>query len=241
MIVKKNIYVILVEPEYPANVGFVARCMMNFDFEHLILINPKCEINEAYIYSAHARNILEKAVILREIDDLKDFLDFLIGTTSKAGHDYNVQRMAITPKMLTNTINDVYGNIGLMFGRESIGLKNEELRLCDLIVTIPASRKYAALNLSHAVAIILYEIFLSNGNLQGKVGFREASLVEKEKLQEYFDKILDVLNYPIHRKERASIVFKRIIGRSFISGREAFIIMGALRRILLQLTNRITD
>ncbi|MEM3615414.1 MAG: TrmH family RNA methyltransferase, partial [Candidatus Methanomethylicia archaeon] len=165
---------------------------------------------------------------------VKDFVDFMVGTTSKSGHDYNVARMSITPKMLVESMKDVKGNIGLIFGRESIGLKNEELKLCDIIVTIPTSKMYPSLNLSHAVAIILYE--LSSSQLSSRQeGFREASRIEKEKLLEYFSKILETLNIPSHRKERAFIIFKHVIGRAFISGREAYTLMGVFRHILLEL------
>ncbi|MCS7368537.1 MAG: RNA methyltransferase [archaeon GBS-70-058] len=231
----ENIYIVLVEPEYSGNVGFVARVMMNFGFKHLILINPKIDFNEASIYAVHAKPILYNAIILDDLTKLKDFTDFNIGTTSKHGHDYNLLRMAITPRMLADAIKDVNGKIGLIFGRESIGLKNEELKFCDIIVTIPASHMYPSLNLSHAVAIILYELFLSK-NSNKPVKFRESSRIEKEKLLEYFKRVLDAINYPSHRKERAFIVFKHIIGRSFISGREAFTLMGVFRRILLSLS-----
>lgn len=227
-------YVILVEPENPGNIGFTSRLLMNFDFENLILVNPKCNLNEAYIYAAHAEKILEKAIIVNSIKDVECIVDFLVGTTSKPGHDYNVFRMPITPKMLVKNLSNLKGKVGIIFGRESIGLKNEEVELCDFIVTIPTSEAYPALNLSHAVAIILYEIFTSIDEKSFK-GFREASLLEKKKLLEYFEKTLEKLNYPHHRRKRALIVFRHIIGRTFISGREAFTIMGVFRRILIQL------
>jgi TrmH family RNA methyltransferase len=231
----ESIYIVLVEPEYSGNVGFVARVMMNFGFKHLILINPKIDVNEASIYAVHAKPILDDAIVLDDLTKLKDFTDFNIGTTSKRGHDYNLLRMAITPRMLADAISDVRGKIGLIFGRESIGLKNEELKLCDVIVTIPTSHLYPSLNLSHAVAIILYELFLSKSSSK-PAKYRESSQIEKEKLLEYFKNILDAINYPSHKRERAFIVFKHIIGRSFISGREAFTLMGVFRRILLSLS-----
>lgn len=236
--INENTYVILVEPGNPANVGFVARCIMNFDFKHLLLVNPKCDLREAYVYAVHAKSILDNAVILDSLHKVRDFMDFTVGTTSKSGHDYNVMRMAITPKMLAQSLSNVMGKIGLIFGRESIGLKNEELRLCDLIVNIPTSKSYPSLNLSHAVAIILYE--LSSESLYSKhKKFRKASKIEKEKLLGYFNELLDILDLPIHRRERAFIVFKHIVGRSFISGREAFTLMGVFRRILLKLSGAI--
>jgi len=52
------------------------------------------------------------------------------------------------------------GGVALLLGREDFGLFEEELARCDLLVTIPASREYPILNLSHAAAILLYELAL---------------------------------------------------------------------------------
>ena len=48
--------------------------------------------------------------------------------------------------------------LSILFGREDVGLLNEELKLCDLVVGISASLEYPEMNLPHAVAVILYEL-----------------------------------------------------------------------------------
>ena len=47
----------------------------------------------------------------------------------------------------------------LVFGRENHGLDRTELALCDLTVQVPTSPEHPVLNLSHAVGILLYELF----------------------------------------------------------------------------------
>ena len=47
----------------------------------------------------------------------------------------------------------------LIFGRENYGLYREELALCEVTITIPTNPKFPILNLSHAVGIVLYEIY----------------------------------------------------------------------------------
>ena len=59
----------------------------------------------------------------------------------------------------------------------------------------------------------------------------EASLEEKQDLLEYMDRVLDNLEYPPHKKKNASTVFRRVMGRAFISGREAHTLKGMFRRI----------
>ena len=156
------IEIILVEPRKQENVGSVARVMKNFGFDKLILVNPKCKIGvKANKVVKHAKDVLKNTKI-------KDFSylkrpDYLVGTTSKLGTDYNIPRNPISVEDLALKISNIINNkkikIGLLIGREGTGLNNKEINLCDILVTIPASKKYPTLNVSHATSIILYELF----------------------------------------------------------------------------------
>ena len=53
--------------------------------------------------------------------------------------------------------------LGLLFGPEKAGLKNEELVLADAIVRIPLNPAFASLNLAQAVLIMAYEWRLGSG------------------------------------------------------------------------------
>ncbi len=48
--------------------------------------------------------------------------------------------------------------MALLFGRERVGLTNEELQKCHFHVMIPANPEYSSLNLAMAVQILAYEI-----------------------------------------------------------------------------------
>lgn len=225
------IYVVFVEPETPGNIGFLARIMKNFGLNHLVLINP-CQLeHEAYYQSMHAREIIYNH---QEYDSLPEFLendkiDFIVGTTGTAGGSYNLPRIAITPENLAQSLN-IQGDIALVFGREGDGLTNQELELCDLVVSIPTHESYPILNITHAAAIIFYELFKTEKDYPVE-DLDEASLEEKQGLIDYMDEVLGKLDYPPHKKKNASIVFKRIIGRAFISGRESHTLKGMFRRI----------
>ena len=143
--------VVLVEPENPANVGFVARVMKNFGFKELVLVRPKADLEEAKITAKHAKDILENAEIVDEIPKAP----LVVGTTGKRAKPRLVRRIYVTPRELKEYLRE---DAIILFGRESIGLTNEELELCDIVVSIPTSREYPIMNLSHAVAVVLYEI-----------------------------------------------------------------------------------
>lgn len=225
------IYVVFVEPKTPGNIGFLARTMKNFGLSQLVLINP-CELeHEAYYQSMHAREIIYNR---QEYHSLSEFLDargidFAVGTTGTAGGSYNIPRIAVTPENLAQSLN-VQGDVALIFGREGDGLTNHELELCDVVVSIPTHESYPILNITHAAAIIFYELF-KNEKQYPVEDLEEASLEEKQGLMEYMDDVLDNLDYPPHKRKNASTVFRRVVGRAFVSGREAHTLKGMFRRI----------
>ena len=153
------ISVAILEPKTPGNVGAVARVMKNFGFRELIVINPQCDIlaDEALARAKHAKDVLKKAKIIKSLKSLK--YDYLIATTGKTGGSYNVTRLTVTPEQVSEEIPRNAKTV-LLFGREGIGMTNEEIEGCDIVVNIqtPGSSNYRTLNLSHAVAVVLYEL-----------------------------------------------------------------------------------
>jgi len=223
--------VILVEPRYEGNIGSVARVMKNFGFSELILINPVKLGKEARAMAMHGIDILKNAKKFDNFSAVKEKFDFLIATTSIVGTDRNPLRTPIPLYDLRNAL-EVEGKIGLVFGREDYGLYNEEIEACDLLVSIPASEEYPTLNLSHSVAILLYEIsrqrFENRKNRLKKL--RKADLVEKKVLLEKFDSFVDSVHDREQDAKLAKKTFRQLIGRAFISGRESFTLIGLFRR-----------
>ena len=229
------IYVVFVEPESPGNIGFLARIMKNFGLTNLVLINPCKMENESYYKAMHAREVVSNS---ETYYSLKEFLkskeiDSAIGTTGNAGGSYNVARIAVSPEQLADTIN-YNGNIALIFGREGNGLSNEEISLCDVIVSIPTHDYYPILNITHAAAIIFYEMFKREKSYPVD-RIESASAAEKDSLINCMDEIILKLGYPQHKSKNASLVFRRIIGRAFISEREAHTLKGTFRRIKVRI------
>ena len=231
--------VIVLEPENAGNVGAIARVMKNFSLEELVLVNPKFEdMLEAEIRTMHGKDVLKNMKIVSNFEESIADVDFIVGTTAKTGMNYNVLRTTITPDLLVERLANVNGKIALLFGRESMGLTNEELVRADIIVTIPASG-YSTLNVSHAAAIIFYEIYKSQAHKK-KGSPRASSKLEKEKALEYFSLILEDIKYPSFKYKIAERVFHNVISRAFISGREIYTLIGVLRRIHSFLSSKST-
>ncbi|MDO5851132.1 MAG: TrmJ/YjtD family RNA methyltransferase [Methanobacteriaceae archaeon] len=229
-----TVYIVFIEPETPGNIGFLARTMKNFGMKELVLINP-CELEDSAYYQAmHAKELVQNAQIYNDINQFlsENKITQIIGTSGISGGSYNVPRIAITPHELGNNI-QVNENIAILFGREGDGLTNEEISLCDVLVSIPTNKEYPIMNITHAAAVILYEIYVNNQEEDiNRAEIEEATYIQKQEIKEDLNKLVGQLEYPPHKEKLAHTVTQRILGRAFISGREAHIIRGTIKRTL---------
>lgn len=228
---KDNIYIVFVECETPGNIGFLARTMANFGLKNLVLINPPTLTNEAYYQATHGKYIVENAKIYPSLDSFyqSQRIDFKVASTGMAGGSYNLSRIPIKPEELGKSMN-VSNKIAILFGREGNGLTNEEIENCDICVSIPTDPTYPIMNISHAAAIIFYELF-KNKHEFGVEGLKESSSLEKEYLQKNMNELIDSLNIPEHKKRNGKKTFNNIISRAFITRRETHTLNGILRRL----------
>lgn len=133
---------ILVEPEIPENTGFIARLAANFDFS-LRLVNPDFNLEEARKTAKNAQKKLREARIFDSVEEAVEDLDYVVGT--KPGRGKSLEEFEPSE------------NTSVMIGRESSGLSNRELELCDAVVYIQTSG-YNSLNQSHAAGILFYKL-----------------------------------------------------------------------------------
>ena len=232
---KENIYIVFVECETPGNIGFLARTMANFGLKNLVLINPPTLTNEAYYQATHGKYIVENAKIFPTLDDFyqSQRIDFKVASTGMAGGSYNLSRIPIKPEELGKSIN-VSNKTAILFGREGNGLTNKEIDDCDICVSIPTDPTYPIMNISHAAAIIFYELF-KNKHEFGVEGLVESSDLEKEYLIKDMQELIEYLDIPDHKKRNGLKTFNNIVSRAFITGREAHTLKGILRRLKIKL------
>jgi TrmH family RNA methyltransferase len=154
--------VVLVGPQIPANVGFVARVLSNFALtEWCLLGGCGWRGTEAERTGAPAREVLEA---VREVDDLTDAVSgctHVIGFTARSGKHRAVLDLAELPEVAKGWGDDA--RPVFLFGREDRGLEAPETDACTHLVRIP-TLGLPSLNLSHAVAVALYEWFRMPGS-----------------------------------------------------------------------------
>lgn len=220
---------IVVEPEIEGNLGFLARTMANFDFEQLILVNPKTKIGKkAKNRAVHAQKVLENVLIKDSFEKALNCVDFSIGTTGLESVDSsNFVRSTTDVREIAERASEVSGDIGVVLGRESKGLTNEELSMCDMAVKVPTSDNYPVMNITHAACVVFYELFRAE-----KKGDREASSrKEKEYLKHIFKSIVNKMEYSESDADREVQCLQNFIGRSFVDKSEINTLIGVFKKI----------
>ncbi len=179
-----NVVFILIEPAVPENVGAAARAMKTMGFREMRLVNPCDHLSDPARWLAHASNdILEQADVFATFEEAVADIDFIVGTTAKqrlVKEDYlSTRELAGLIQAKGNSVRKV----AVVFGREDSGLRNEELRRCDVVSTVPLQTVYPSLNLAQAIMLYAYELSVLNTEGQEEVravnenGFR--SMKEK--------------------------------------------------------------
>jgi tRNA/rRNA methyltransferase len=220
--------VVLVEPIYEGNVGSVARAMKNFGFRDLVLVRP-CKIEDfGLAMASHARDLIEGARVVAAIEDAVAGANLIVGTTGVRGlsTDRHLRIPSLSPAELAERLQGTTGVVTLLLGREDDGLSREELVACDIVVTIPTGCEYPIMNISHAAAVLFYEL--------SRVEPGDLALASPENLAHllaHFRAALTESEYHQHKIEKTMLMLKRIFGRARLTDREVQTLHGVVRNL----------
>jgi len=227
----ERLSVTVVGPEYPVNLGYTARLMKNFGVRRLYLIDPKCDMRAASVYASHGSEVLDEAEVVT-LAKVRERHDFLLATTAiKAKKGVNVSRTTVRPEEAVARMMAA-PSASLVFGRDTTGLTNEELVLCDLVTAIDTRTGYRTLNVSHSVAILMYltSRALAAGGAHGlPVGFR-ASRERREAFSTYAYRLAIASGMQKHRAERMVQVARRVALKSDVSSKELGLLVSLIRK-----------
>lgn len=147
--------VVLVEPEHPHNIGFVARAMHCNAIPDLHIVFPRRDNvpEESYRTAHNSREILDNAVIVHNLEDAIADCDYAVAFSRRIFE--SVQPHTSLPKLAEKLPKE--GRVALVFGRESCGLRDDEVERCALICEIPVPG-LMSLNLAQAVSVGCYEL-----------------------------------------------------------------------------------
>ena len=151
-----NISFILHKPQLSENIGACARALKNFNFNKLILINPKPIFpNDKIIAtSVGAKHVIKKSKVYDDIEPAVKNIDYLIATTSRF-RNKNLKHIQLNDLKKI----DFNKRVAFIFGSEASGLSNNEISYANYSLQIPTNSKFKSLNLSHSLIIVAQIIF----------------------------------------------------------------------------------
>ncbi len=224
--------VVIVEPKYQVNLGYIARVSKNFGVKRLYLVHPRAKLkgSKAIMYAKHARELLEEAMIYKNFDEATKDCDIIVGTTgiwrkSKA----NFKRIFLLEQAIARIKRSGKkdSTVALVIGRDDIGLTPAEIEKCDMMAYIGTNESYPVPNISHALAIFLYA-FTKNQFAIGEVDEKTAA-DRKELLYLFktFDRLIE--KKKIRDKRAVRNIFKRLVYNSRPSAQELHALITALK------------
>jgi len=201
--------IVLVEPTHPGNIGSVARAMKTMGLSRLVLVNPKKFPHyEASKLSAGAESVLLDAEVVSTTEQAINDCTMVLGTSVR---EREVSWPTFDPRETAANVEEHVGKpehqVAILFGRESSGLTNAEMDLCQSQIRISANDQYSSLNLANAVQIIAYELrirFLASSRdieaggdslTASKERQSAATKAQKDGHLEHLQKTLESLNF----------------------------------------------
>jgi len=149
----KNISFILHKPQLSENIGACARAMKNFDFQKMIVVDPKPIFPNDKILatSVGAKDVINKSKTFKDLKSALKNIDIVIATSARF-RNKNIKHIQLEDLKEIN----FKKKIAFLFGSEASGLSNNEISYCNYTLQIPTNPKFKSLNLSHSLIIIAY-------------------------------------------------------------------------------------
>ena len=153
-----NIRVVLTRTSHPGNIGAAARAMKTMGLAELYLVDPAVFPNsQADAMASGATDVLAQAKVCTTLAEALADTTLALGVSARR-RDI-VSEVLTPPEASARLLTEAQaGSVALVFGNETSGLSNEELGLCQGLVTIAANPDYSSLNLAAAVQVMSYEI-----------------------------------------------------------------------------------
>lgn len=190
-----QIRIILVGTTHTGNIGSVARAMKTMGLSALYLVAPKeLPDGQAYALSAGASDILATAKVFDTLQDAISDCGLVVGSSARSR---TLSWPMLEPRECgIKAVQEAATQpVALVFGRESSGLSNEELQLCNYHVCIPANPEYSSLNLAMAVQIITYEVRMARLQQASQLqAVEDVAYPSSEQMHSFYQHLEQTLN-----------------------------------------------
>jgi len=229
----EHITLVLKGPKYAGNVGSVARCAKNMGIEKILVVDsrelPLAEMKQTATH--FAAELIDQIQYFEGLQQALEGFEFIVGSTARLGA---ARGPVVSPREMAKNLVDLSRNnrVALLFGPEDTGLSNDDLRLCHSLVTIPTSEQLKSINLSHAVMVLCYEIFIAQrGDLETFTP-RLATTGEIEGMYGQIKTLLQKIGFlNPQNPEYWMLHIRRFFSRTRLTSREIKIIRGICRQL----------
>ncbi len=155
---------ILLHTSHAGNVGAVARAMKVMGFDDLVLVQPRWQDvltrDEAIERASGADDVLRKARIVQHWEEAVEGMEHLCATAMTPrdfGPPTRAPREHFARLALQARGDPPLRSVGLVFGSERFGMRNEDVYRCHACLSIPTNPAYGSLNLASAAQVLAYE------------------------------------------------------------------------------------
>ncbi len=197
-----NIHIVMVGTTHPGNIGGVARAMKNMGLSQLSLVAPEAPFPhaKARARASGAVNVLENTQVFATLEEAIADCSLVIGASARMR---TLPWPVVDPRECASRVVglDKKAEVAIVLGRENSGLTNEELELCQLLVTIPTNPDFSSLNIAAAAQVLCYEIHLAMlATDETKIAEDEpdsplATSAEREGMFQHFEEALTEIEF----------------------------------------------
>ena len=245
----KRLRFVLVETSRAGNIGSVARAMKTMGFSELVLVAPRCEdpLNdaEAVAFASGAGDVLANARIVGSIGEALEGCNFAAAVSARLRE---FSPPVWTPRAFAahaagqGGLRPPQGELwpALLLGNERVGLPNEIVQQCNVLINIPSNPDYSSLNLSQAAQVLAYEARLAaTGDTveERGVGFHgdAASVAQIDGMYAHLEEALVAIGFlDANNPKKLMPRLKRLFARTGLETEEVNILRGIARAIIEQ-------
>lgn len=231
---------VLVETSRAGNIGSVARAMKTMGFTDLVLVTPKCAdfVNdpEAVAFASGAGDVLNNARVVPDIGAALDGCNFAAAVSARLRE---FSPPVWTPRAFAEHAGAAPElRAAIVFGNERVGLPNDIVERCNVLINIPANPDYSSLNLSQAAQVLAYEARMASvsgaSDTRG-VGFQgdAASVTQIDGMYAHLEQALVAIGFlNADNPKKLMPRIKRMFARGGLELEEVNILRGIARAIL---------
>jgi len=229
----QDVKIVLCRASESGNVGAVCRAMKNMGLFELRLAAPApLSAEEVTKRAVNALDIWKNAQIYDNLAAATADCSIIVGTTRRRGH--NRKSVSMTPHDLAVWLAEPsrHGSAAIVFGNERTGLDEAELEICNFASHVPVCEAQPSLNLSHAVQLYAYELFLAMEQqlpVKGEwTAMNQAEIIEL--VGSITDSLADIGFYKNPGREDQERFLRDVISRAGLSNSEGKYFMNIITK-----------